>query len=135
MSIKIFLLLALYSLLHLNAAGQRTHYSAKDSAVAFSHAQKAQQQFSLSAEQTSTLLSAGIRSEEAKRMVFKRYWKTKAFLQEMKKAVFVKDSAYEAVLGEQKFRFFKEMLQREKLEKIKAQQVGKNRPDTATVRP
>ncbi|MBO9566974.1 MAG: hypothetical protein J7621_29650 [Niastella sp.] len=135
MHFKILLLLLLYCLLHLNARGQRTHYSAKDSAVASGYAQKARQQFSLSAEQTDKLISAVIRSEEAKRMVFKRYWKTKAFLQEMKKAVFVKDSAYEAVLGERKFRFFKETLQRDMLEKIKAQQVGKNRSDTATVRP
>jgi ABC-type proline/glycine betaine transport system substrate-binding protein len=104
----------------------------RDSVMAAREALSAQQQFTLSDQQTGQLTAAGIRAASDKRRVFKLYWKTDAFLTEMAKVEQLKDSVYEAVLGPQQFRRFRENIQRKLEDDINTQRAAWKQTDSVT---
>lgn len=107
-----------------------------DSAIAVRGTQKVKQFIDITPQQEAAIREASVKASQAKRAVFKQYWKTEAFPREMAKAEHLQDSLYESILGIKYYKLYREKLNKEEGKRayelrVRAQQ----RKDSITTKP
>ena len=83
-----------------------------DSVTAARTVNEMNQLFSLSPGKQDTLFRAGMIAGRARRQVYVRYWKTDSFQVKLARINYLKDSLYRAVLGQARFKAYRDTLMR-----------------------
>lgn len=90
------------------ATKQLDHEKKADTAVANKEVRIVKKYMSITLEQENALSEATIKVNQAKRQVFKQYWKTPSFQNEIAKAEHMQDSLFSVVLGSKAYELYKE---------------------------
>lgn len=89
---------------------RQIHEQKADSAISNREVQRMKELVTLTREQEVALYQAGITISHERREVFKKYWKTEAFQQQMAVVDKRADSLYQSVVGATNLKSYKEML-------------------------
>lgn len=114
---------------------QLLHEHRADSALAARGIAQIKQFITITPQQEAALFEAGVKTSQAKRNVFKNYWKAGSFPQEMRKADHLQDSLYKSILGEVSYSRFRDKLDadhQKKMQEIRARAAHKDSTMTTT---
>lgn len=114
---------------------QLRHEQRADSAIASKGVKQIKQFLTITPEQETALFQAGKTANQAKRGVFKSYWKTGAFEKEMAKAERLQDSLYMSVLGETQYYEYRTKLSADRLRRLEELRLRAQRNDSTTTKP
>jgi hypothetical protein len=105
-----------------------------DSAIANRTIKRMKELFTITTKQEQTLYETGITINNNRRQVFKTYWKTDAFPVQMAKIDSTADASYKAIVGEENYKLFKDVLQADFIRKqaIMQQRASLQPKDTLT---
>jgi hypothetical protein len=108
-----------------------------DSAIANRTIKRMKELFALTASQEQSLYQTGVKINTDRRQVFKTYWKTEAFRTQMTKIDSTADSLYQAIVGAENYKLFKEVLAADMIRKqaIMQQRAVAQTKDTLTAKP
>ncbi|OQP64631.1 hypothetical protein A4R26_16435 [Niastella populi] len=107
-----------------------------DSAIANRTVKRMKELFSLTASQELELYNTGVTINNNRRQVFKSYWKSEAFRDQMAKVDSAADASYKAIVGVENYKLYKEVLSADVIRRqaIMQQRAGTQQKDTTTIK-
>jgi hypothetical protein len=119
-----------------SAEQRQFHEQKADSAIANRTVKQIKQLFALTADQEQTLYLTAVQINNSRRNVFKTYWRTEAFHEQMSKMDKRADSLYQSIVGVTNYQLYKDMVKADMIRRqaIMKQRISMQKKDTINIK-